>query len=166
MPPADAPQRASPRAELALEARAEKGETGFWAAHDALFASQGLDDADLDRIATQLGLDLAKVHAAITTNKHKAVIDKDDEEGDDFAASGTPHFFIDGHRLVGAQPFDKFKPIIDEELAKGTRRSSPRAPSRRDVYGELTKNGDRQTPPPPPPPEQKKTITFAERAGA
>jgi protein-disulfide isomerase len=33
-------------------------------------------------------------------------------------ASGTPTFFINGHKLVGAQPVDQFKKMIDEELAK------------------------------------------------
>ena len=42
----------SPPREVALEARAEKGDTGFWAAHDKLFDSQPkLDDADLEKVA-------------------------------------------------------------------------------------------------------------------
>jgi protein-disulfide isomerase len=147
--------RARPAAELALEARAEKGDAGFWAAHDKLFDAQPqLDDADLDRVATDLHLDLAKVHAAITSNKYAQAIQHDEDDGDDFKASGTPHFFIDGRRLVGAQPFDKFKAIIEEELTKaralvaaGTKRES--------VYDELTKTG--QTPPPP----EQKTIVLS-----
>jgi protein-disulfide isomerase len=31
--------------------------------------------------------------------------------------NGTPAFFINGRSLSGAQPFEKFKEIIDEELA-------------------------------------------------
>jgi protein-disulfide isomerase len=33
-------------------------------------------------------------------------------------AGGTPTFFINGNRLVGAQPVDAFKKMIDEELSK------------------------------------------------
>ena len=33
------------------------------------------------------------------------------------AVSGTPTFFINGKRLVGAYPFPYFKQIIDAELA-------------------------------------------------
>jgi protein-disulfide isomerase len=33
-------------------------------------------------------------------------------------ATGTPTFFINGTRLVGAQPADKFKEVIDAELKK------------------------------------------------
>ena len=56
------PPRALPAAELAREARAEKGEAGFWTVHDALFASQPrLEEADLEAVARTAGLDLAKV---------------------------------------------------------------------------------------------------------
>jgi protein-disulfide isomerase len=34
-------------------------------------------------------------------------------------ANGTPTFFINGLRLVGAHPFETFRAIIDEELRKG-----------------------------------------------
>ena len=66
----------------------------------------------------ELGLDVAKVKAAIKDAKYKKDIDADMELGEDVQASGTPHFFVNGRRLVGAQPFEKFQKIIDEELAK------------------------------------------------
>lgn len=111
--------RAEPAAELALEARAQKGDKGFWDAHKALFESQPkLEDADLEKVAADLGLDVGKVKAAIKDKKHKPEIDRDTELGDDVQASGTPHFFVNGRRLVGAQPFEKFQKIIDEEVKK------------------------------------------------
>ena len=111
-------KNAEPAAELALEARSEKGDAGFWAAHDKLFASQpNLEEADLDKVAAALKLDAAKTKSAIKTHKYKAQIDADDSLADDVQASGTPHFFINGKRLVGAQPFDEFKKVIDAELA-------------------------------------------------
>src|SRR5208282_406604 len=43
--------RAEPAAEVAMEARAEKGDSGFWDLHDKLFASQPkLEDADLEKV--------------------------------------------------------------------------------------------------------------------
>ena len=33
-------------------------------------------------------------------------------------ANGTPNFYIDGRNVVGAQPFDEFKKVIDDELAR------------------------------------------------
>jgi protein-disulfide isomerase len=111
--------RAIPAAALTLEARAEKGDKGFWDAHDKLFDIQPkLEDADLEKAASELGLDVAKFKAAVKDNKYKKDIDADMELGEDVQASGTPHFFVNGRRLVGAQPYEKFSKIIDEELAK------------------------------------------------
>ncbi len=133
--------RAEPAAELAMEGLSEKGDKGFWDAHDKLFGSQPkLDDPDLDAVAKDMGLDAKKVDDAIKTHKWKKQIDEDSALGDDVQASGTPHFFINGRRLVGAQPFEKFSAIIDEEitkanglLAKGT--------AQKDLYDTLTKDG-------------------------
>jgi protein-disulfide isomerase len=111
--------RAEPAAELSLEARAQKGDKGFWDAHHKLFESQPkLEDADLEKIAGEMGLNVDKVKAAIKDKKYKKEIDADAELGDDVQASGTPHFFVNGRRLVGAQPFEKFQKIIDEEVKK------------------------------------------------
>ncbi|WP_394843458.1 thioredoxin domain-containing protein [Pendulispora brunnea] len=133
--------RAEPAAEVALEARAQKGDKGFWDAHDKLFESAPkLEDADLESVAKDLGLNVDKVKSAIKEHKYKKEIDADQDQADDFQASGTPHFFINGRRLVGAQPFEKFKGMIDEEitkanalLAKGTKPN--------EVYDTLVKDG-------------------------
>jgi protein-disulfide isomerase len=39
------------------------------------------------------------------------------EAGEAAGVSGTPAFFINGRVLSGAQPFEAFKRVIDEELA-------------------------------------------------
>ncbi|MBX3215634.1 MAG: thioredoxin domain-containing protein, partial [Labilithrix sp.] len=111
--------RAVPASTLTIEARAQKGDKGFWDAHKKMFDIQPkLEDADLEAAAGELGLDVAKVKAAIKDNKYKKEIDADMELGEDVQASGTPHFFVNGRRLVGAQPFEKFQKIIDEEIKK------------------------------------------------
>jgi len=33
-------------------------------------------------------------------------------------ANGTPTFFVNGEKVVGAQPFEAFKLLIDRRLAK------------------------------------------------
>jgi protein-disulfide isomerase len=119
---------AHPAAEVAREARAEKGDKGFWAAHDAIFDSQPkLEDDDLLAVAHTLGLDEARVKTALSSKRYAAAIQADADLSDDLHASGTPHFFINGRRLVGAQPLAGFVAIIDDEIhraealvAKGT----------------------------------------------
>lgn len=38
------------------------------------------------------------------------------QEGQQIGVTGTPAFFINGRFLSGAQPFENFAKIIDEEL--------------------------------------------------
>ena len=142
--------RAEPCAEAAMEVRAEKGDKGFWAMHDTLFGNQKAQaDDDLIGYATQNGASADKVKDAITNHTHKKEIDADSDLSEDFQASGTPHFFVNGRRLVGAQPEEKFDKIIDEEITKAQALiSKGTKPS--DVYDALTKDGKG-----PPPPEMK-----------
>ena len=133
--------RAEPAAELTMVARAEKGDKGFWDAHDKLFASQPkLDDADLEAVGKDLGLDPKKLDDALKNHKWKKSIDEDSGLGDDVQASGTPHFFINGRRLVGAQPFEKFQKIIDEEITKANGLLA-KGVAQKDLYSEMIKDG-------------------------
>lgn len=43
---------------------------------------------------------------------------QDLDEGETFGVSATPTFFINGRVLSGAQPFEQFQAIIDQELAR------------------------------------------------
>jgi protein-disulfide isomerase len=143
--------RAKPAATLARHAYKTKGgDKAFWEAHDALFESQPkLEDADLEAIAGKLGMPWDQVKAAIESNKYGDKLDSSMELANDFQARGTPHFFINGVRLSGAQPFEKFKESIDAQLAlakAAVQRGVPKAK----VYEEVTKEGKE-----PPPPEKK-----------
>jgi protein-disulfide isomerase len=113
-----------PNARPAAEAAACAAEQDkFWAFHDKLFAEQGrLSDADLKQHAAGLGLDAPKFTACVDGHKTKAKVDEDIEAGRDAGVDGTPAFFINGRVISGAQPFETFKRIIDEELElKGAR---------------------------------------------
>ncbi|MEK7638155.1 MAG: DsbA family protein, partial [Patescibacteria group bacterium] len=47
------------------------------------------------------------------TQKYTGKVDADTAAGSAAGVSGTPSFFINGQQVVGAQPFDAFKKIID-----------------------------------------------------
>ena len=107
-------------AELAAEASMAAHEQGrFWAFHDKLFSNQqALDRPSLEKYADELSLDMRKFRAALDSRKFKSRVQKDGLEAATAGATGTPTFFINGQRLVGAQPFDAFKKVIDEELKR------------------------------------------------
>ena len=105
---------ARPAAEAA---RCAEAQGKFWEYHEKLFASQDLSPEKLQALATEVGLDRAKFDECVAKQPFKASIDKDIADGADAGVTGTPAFFINGRMLSGAQPFEKFKEVIDEELA-------------------------------------------------
>ena len=129
---------AAPAAELALAAFSEQGDAGFWQVHDQLYESQAhLEDSDL--LALGKRLRLRSGAAAIAGKRFDAQIKLDQRLATSLDAKGTPTFFVNGRRLVGAQPIEKFKTMIEEEIrhadaivARGV------APA--DVYAEIQKS--------------------------
>ena len=110
-------RQAEPSAELANEARAQKGDVVFWQVHDALLDNQlHLENADLLALARRFGLDEGKVSTAILTKKHNSAILGDETLARSMGATSTPTFFINGRRLVGAVAESEFTRRIDEEI--------------------------------------------------
>jgi protein-disulfide isomerase len=113
-------QEAPGAAQAAREAYAQKGNAGFWKFHAALFEAQGNPDGikrpGLDKIAQDVGLDMAKFKEAMDSGKHKARVDKDAEVANKAGVSGTPSFVINGYYISGAQPISAFKKVINRAM--------------------------------------------------
>jgi protein-disulfide isomerase len=106
--------RAQPAAE-AVECAGDQGK--FWEYHDVLFANQrALADSDLKKYAADLGLDSEAFDTCLSSGKHRNTVLQETAVGRRLGVTGTPAFFVNGRFLSGAQPFDAFKNIIDEEL--------------------------------------------------
>lgn len=139
--------RSLPAAMLAIEAQRQRGEPGFWDAAARLWASApALEDADLERIAGALGLDLGVTQRAILTRAHLAITDADTNLAEDLGARGTPNFFVNGRHVSGAQPAATFAAVIDQSLVEARALVADGVPRAR-VYDELVKRG--KSPPPP-----------------
>jgi protein-disulfide isomerase len=112
-----------PNARPAAEAAACADEQGrFWQYHDQLFANATrLTDADLKEHAAAAGLDASRFTECVDGHRFKNQIDQDIREGNEVGVTGTPAFFVNGRSLEGAQPFEAFKRLIDEELASKKR---------------------------------------------
>jgi protein-disulfide isomerase len=112
-----------PNARPAAEAAACAAEQGkFWPYHDRLFGNQNLlGDNDLKQHAAQLGMDPSKFNACFDSKKYKKEIDDDIAAGSAAGVDGTPAFYINGREINGAQPYENFKRVIDEELQRARR---------------------------------------------
>jgi protein-disulfide isomerase len=107
-----------PAAEAAMAAY-EQGNDKFWAFHDKFFENQtALSPAFYETTAKDSGLDVSKWKSSVDAHRGQAGIQADMAAGSALGANGTPTFFINGHKLVGAMPLDSFKQVIDAELAK------------------------------------------------
>ncbi|PSK98663.1 Na+/H+ antiporter NhaA [Haloactinopolyspora alba] len=92
-----------PKAILAAEAaEAAAAQGAFWQMHDRLFAHQSqLEPPDLLTHAAVLGLDVERFSRELGTGLHGAHIREDVASAEASGATGTPTFFVDGHRQVG-----------------------------------------------------------------
>jgi protein-disulfide isomerase len=109
-----------PHAQKAAEAAHCAAEQGkFWEYHDLLFEHQdAIPTANFAEHAKALGLEVAAFQACLDSQKFKAKVERNYADGVKAGVSGTPAFFINGRLLSGAQPFDAFKAVIDEELER------------------------------------------------
>ena len=109
-----------------------------WEMHDALFANQkALTPEFFKAKAAELGLDAARFEADMNSPETQQFIEKGMTDGKPHGVSGTPSFLINGRLLVGAQPVDAFKKVIDEEIARANKVAQEKNLSGDALYKEL-----------------------------
>lgn len=96
----------------------------FWQYHDRLYAIQDKPNSgtfSLDRLvleAKSAGLNAARMRAALLGHDYSRRITADRESGTERGVTSTPTFFVNGERIVGAQPFAAFQAAIEKALAE------------------------------------------------
>ena len=109
-------QNAMSAAEAAMAANAQGK---FAAMNEKLMAnSSALSRDKYLQIAQEIGLDVKRFTNDIDTHAYKASIDAQAQEAVSVGSTGTPASFVNGRFVNGAAPYEAFKKIIDEEIAK------------------------------------------------
>lgn len=107
----------APKASEAGHCANEQGK--YWELHDMMFANQrALTIPSLKQYATTLGLEMAAFNQCLDSGKHAGIVAAGMAQGESMGVNSTPTLYINGRALIGAQPFEAFKQIIDEELAR------------------------------------------------
>ena len=99
----------------------------FWEYHDILYSNWTGENngwassENLAIFAQQIGLNMNKWSECMNKGSHSQIILKSNDDARTLELTGTPAFFIinsDGKvsKLFGAQPFEVFKKIFDEQL--------------------------------------------------
>ena len=87
-----------------------------------------LSDEDLEARAVALELDMEAFRSCVQSGRHEEAVQAGLRDGAAAGVSGTPAFFINGRHLSGALPYETFKKILDEEIARSA--EAPESPSR------------------------------------
>ena len=107
----------SEQAAQAAECAAAQGK--FWEYHDQLFKNQGglaFTETKLKQYARDIGLNVGAFGNCLGSGKHKDKVERETTAAAYVGGRGTPFFIVNQRHLVGAQPYDVFQKVIDEEL--------------------------------------------------
>jgi protein-disulfide isomerase len=109
-------------AAIAAECAKQQKPEAFWSVYKGFFDNQ--KDITADNIkdkalsfAANDKIDAAKFGDCFDNKKTADKVKADQAEGASVGVTGTPSFVINGRLIVGAQPYDNFKNIIDDELS-------------------------------------------------
>jgi protein-disulfide isomerase len=96
------PARSRKVSRLAAQTAASAGDADrFWQVHDRLFATPPQSEADLERIATEAGLDLAAWKQAIAGEIHRQWIDQNTASARELGIVRAPALFVNGRPIDG-----------------------------------------------------------------
>jgi protein-disulfide isomerase len=89
----------------------------YWEYHDLLFVAQpAFAREDLLRYADRIGIERIAFTECLDGGRFRDAVEQDMSEGRALGVTGTPTFFINGRRLVGAQPVEAFRDAVRAAL--------------------------------------------------
>ncbi len=108
---------------IATECVYDQDEKAFWTLYEYYFKNQQQLTPENLKEKTHEALkdtkvDIAKFDDCFDNKKTLSRVQADMAEGQSVGVTGTPAFIINGRKISGAQPFEQFKAIIDDELAR------------------------------------------------
>ena len=112
---------AKPAAEAMECVYREGGNDSFWTLKDKVFSNQNQlstsnAQSQIKSWAAEEGVSESAIQTCIDNGDAMSEVEADSQEGQELGASGTPTSFVNGQKLVGAQPFSRFETVIESEL--------------------------------------------------
>jgi protein-disulfide isomerase len=105
----------------AAECASEQGK--FWEFHNWLYNNQAPETnlnyyskVNLIKYAGKIGLDATQFSSCLNSDKYAKRVSDDSDSGKAAGVTGTPTIFINGQKIVGAQPYETFKAAIEQLL--------------------------------------------------
>lgn len=105
----------------AAEAAGKQGK--FWEMYDLLYTNQDdwgeqetANQAQFEKYAIEIGLDMEKYRKDVTSEEVKKRIDDSYNEAMSLDLQGTPSFFLNGRKIANPQGYEAFKSLIENAL--------------------------------------------------
>jgi len=95
----------------------------FWEYHDYLFDHYGGENQgvfsyeNLKGFAAELGLDTETFNECLDSGKYTEAVQAQTGTGQQIGIQSTPTFLVNGQPVAGAQSFEYFQQLIEEQLA-------------------------------------------------
>lgn len=99
-----------------------KDQGKFWQYHDALYTAEHADDVEgngnLNRalflkLAGEAKLDTGAFTECYDSGKYESVVNKQTQDAQSIGVNSTPTTFVNGEKVLGAQPYATFTALID-----------------------------------------------------
>jgi protein-disulfide isomerase len=111
-------------AALAAECAAEQGDAFFWAIKDSIYTAQrewrvpGAGDAPFLAMAETIGLERGAFESCLASERPRRRVQAGNRLASMGSVTGTPTFYVEGRRVLGAVPAAQFAALLDALLAE------------------------------------------------
>jgi protein-disulfide isomerase len=114
------PLSSHPNARLAAEAAVAAQKQGkFWPYNEKVWInSDSLTPAVLEKVAKEVGLDVARWRTDLESDAVKNRVQSDKSEGNDLGIYSTPSIYINGRKYEGPLEIASLRDWIDEEMGR------------------------------------------------
>lgn len=116
----DFPYQGRESVRAAVAARAAQAQGRYWEYHDLVYQNQssgnsgGYSEENLTALAREADLDVKKFRNDLRSARYEEVVLADFREGQELGISGTPTFYINDEVIVGLQPLETFRRVIED----------------------------------------------------
>lgn len=110
--------RSFPPYELSIALMCANEQNKFWEYHDQAIRGEISSIDDLKSFANSIGLNQESFDQCLDSQKYLSNAEKIITQGQELGVDGTPTFFINEEKIVGALPYEQFEAAINAALNK------------------------------------------------
>lgn len=103
---------------MSKAAIAARNQGNYWGMSSMLYENQPYNEADVWKIASELGLNAEKLQQDMNSQNTMDEIETELKKAQDLGLDATPTMFVNGEKIVGVKPYYELKEILVKHGAK------------------------------------------------